>query len=229
MKHKRVIYIALAVIVCVAVIAGVLKHKSEVEQESITLTPVPVDTEVKLTAGVATELEKPVTYAHTPAIPSGFKGYEIPEKYAKNGGSFPKSIQIYLWELCEERELDYYTVVALIERESKYKADATGDNGASKGYMQIQQKWHKKRMEEEQVTNLYNPCGNIRVGLNFLDELYEKYDNWDKALMAYNMGEGRAKELWKEGVYSTEYSREILQRSQDIKQEIQGKTGDTGV
>lgn len=220
MSKKRVIYIALAVIVCVAVIAGFLKYKSEIEQESITVTPVPVGTGVKLTAGVATEMEKPVTYIYTPAISTEFRGYEIPEKYAKNGGKFPKSLQVYLWELCEERGVNYYTVVALIERESKYKSDATGDNGASKGYMQIQQKWHNKRMEEEAVTDLYNPYGNIRVGLNYLDELYEKYQSWDKALMAYNMGEGRAKELWKDGVYSTEYSREILQRSQEIKQEI---------
>ena len=52
---------------------------------------------------------------------NGFKLYEIPEEYAREGGCFPEVVQVYLWCLCEQRDIDYYMVVALIERESGYK------------------------------------------------------------------------------------------------------------
>lgn len=152
---------------------------------------------------------------------SGFKYYEIPEEYAKEGGCFPEVVQAYLWCLCEQRDIDYYTVVALIERESHYIYNASGDNGASKGYMQIYEKWHKDRMEAEGVGDLYNPYGNIRVGLNFLQELKGRANgDWHYVLMSYNMGESRCKELNGEGIYSSQYSREILQRAQEIEQEL---------
>lgn len=154
---------------------------------------------------------------------NGFKLYGIPEEYAREGGCFPEVVQVYLWCLCEQRDIDYYMVVALIERESGYKWDAAGDGGNSVGYMQIGERWHKDRMLEEGVEDLLNPYGNIRVGLNFLQYLNKKYlDNSGAncVLMAYNMGESGARSLWKEGIYSTEYSREVLKRADEIRQEL---------
>lgn len=154
----------------------------------------------------------------------GFRFYEIPEEYSREGGCFPEVVQVYLWSLCKEREIDYYTVVALIERESGYKYDAAGDGGKSKGYMQIGERWHKERMAEEGVEDLYNPYGNIRVGLNFLQSLSDRYlDNSGIScvLMAYNMGESTAKSFWADGVYSTAYTRGILARADEIKQAVQ--------
>lgn len=163
----------------------------------------------------------------TELFSDGFRYYEIPEKYREAGGEFPEEVQAYLWSLCKERGLDYYLVVAMIERESWYTATALGDNGNSKGYMQIYEKWHTSRMKVEDVQDLYDPCGNLRVGLNFLSEIYSKHgDKGDSCvLMVYNMGEGGAKKNWAKGVYSTEYSRYILQRAEEIKQELQDDTG----
>lgn len=154
---------------------------------------------------------------------SGFMYYQIPQEYIDEGGCFPEVVQAYLWCLCEEKEINYYVVVALIERESRYQWDASGDNGNSKGYMQIYEKWHRERMEQENVTDLYNPYGNIRVGLNFLQELTGGGVNADYhyVLMSYNMGESKAKQFYKNGVYSTDYSTGILQRAQEIQQELQ--------
>lgn len=154
---------------------------------------------------------------------NGFKLFEIPEEYAREGGCFPEVVQVYLWCLCEQRDIDYYMVVALIERESGYKWDAQGDSGNSVGYMQIGKKWHKERMIEEGVEDLLNPYGNIRVGLNFLQYLNNKYLESSGAncvLMAYNMGESGARSLWRDGIYSTEYSREVLKRAEEIRQEL---------
>jgi hypothetical protein len=152
---------------------------------------------------------------------SGFKYFTIPEEYKRYGGCFPEVVQVYLWCLCEQRELDYYIVVALIEAESAYKWDACRSGDNSIGYMQIIEKWHRDRIEEE-YADINNPYGNIRVGLNFLDDLYERYGDWDKVLMAYNMGESGAKKLWNNGEYSTYYSRNIIERAQEIRLELQG-------
>ena len=152
----------------------------------------------------------------------GFKFFTIPEEYKREGGCFPEVVQVYLWSLCKQRNLDYYMVVALIEHESHYQYDALGDNGNSKGYMQIYEKWHKDRMAEEFCDDLLNPYGNIRVGLNFLDEIWSQYGNSGDncCLMVYNMGASTARNLWAQGQYSTTYSRGILARAQEIKQEL---------
>lgn len=154
---------------------------------------------------------------------SGFKYYHIPQEYIDEGGCFPEVVQAYLWSLCHEKDINYYVIVALIERESRYYWDASGDKGNSKGYMQIYEKWHLERMEEEGVTDLYNPYGNIRVGLSFIYELMDGAvnANYHYVLMSYNMGESRAKEFFDKGIYSTEYSIAILQRAQEIQQEMQ--------
>lgn len=158
---------------------------------------------------------------------SGFRYYEIPEKYSKWGGCLPEVVQAYLWDLCEQRGIDYYIALAVIEVESNYFYDVIGDAGASKGYMQIQEKWHKDRMEAEGVEDLLNPYGNIRVGLNFLQDISNRaYGDWNYILMSYNMGEAECIRYYDNGIYSTAYSRLVLKRAQEIKQELQQEVQD---
>lgn len=152
---------------------------------------------------------------------SSFVFYQIPEEYVAGGGCFPEVVQVYLWYLCKDREIDYYIMVALIERESKYRYNAIGDNGNSKGYMQVYEKWHIDRMAEEYCEDLYNPYGNMRVGTNFFQEIWDKYPEVNKALMVYNMGESKAVKQWEKGISETEYTRNIIARAQEIKQELQ--------
>lgn len=158
------------------------------------------------------------------AYKNGFTYYELPSAYTIGGGMFPEVAQIYLWNICKEAGVDYYTVLALIERESGYRYTATGDSGKSKGLMQIQERWHRDRMEAVGATDLYNPYDNIRVGVNFLKEIQDRYLDSKGAqyvLMVYNAGATGAKRMWDQGIYSTSYSRYILQRAQEIKQELQ--------
>lgn len=154
----------------------------------------------------------------------GFVYYEIPEEYTRAGGYFPEVAQVYLWCICRDAGVDYYTVLALIERESGYKYDSTGDSGNSKGLMQIYEYYHLDRMEEVGATDLYNPYDNMRVGVNFLAEIQDKYlasSGENCVLMVYNMGATTAKKYWEQGTYSTDYTRGILQRAQEIQQELQ--------
>lgn len=201
---------------------------------TVTTTPVTATTTPEVTEADIWEYGDPNNSVYPYSIMStdwgaevyeqGFTYYEIPNSYKLEGGMFPEVAQVYLWCICREAGVDYYTALALIERESGYKWDATGDSGASKGLMQIQEKFHLERMEALGVDDLYNPYSNMRVGVNYLKEIQDKYLASSGAhcvLMVYNMGSSGARKCWAEGIYSTAYTKQILSRAQEIKQELQ--------
>lgn len=103
---------------------------------------------------------------------------------------------------CKEFDVPYALALGLIEKETVFR-NVVGDDGASTGYMQIQQKWHWDRMERLGVTNLLEPNGNFRVGCDFLSELYGKYNDWSAALTAYNMGHNPG--------FVTDYAKEVME------------------
>ena len=109
--------------------------------------------------------------------------------------------QDWLWAACEEFDVPYALALGLIEKETRFQ-NLVGDDGASTGYMQIQQKWHWDRMERLGVTDLLEPSGNFRVGCDFLAELYAKYNDWNVALTVYNMGHDPG--------YITDYAKDVI-------------------
>ena len=62
--------------------------------------------------------------------------------------------------------------------------------------------------------------GNIVAGVLLIGELLDKYGDQNKALMAYNCGEGGAAKLWQQGYYSSQYSRHVLNVSESWQQII---------
>lgn len=152
----------------------------------------------------------------------GFVFYDLPEQYADKG-YFPEKMQIYTRCLCEQYDVPYALVLAIIEQESGYEFDKTGDSGQSKGYMQIYEKWHTDRMQNLGCTDLMNPYQNVRVGIDFLSYLLKKYGTIQDTLAAYNYGEKGAREyLWSNGVYVYSYNTAIMQRMKEIE-EVVGK------
>lgn len=109
--------------------------------------------------------------------------------------------QDWLQDACEEFDVPYALALGLIEKETRFQ-NLVGDDGASTGYMQIQQKWHWDRMERLDVTDLLEPSGNFRVGCDFLSELYAKYNDWNVALTVYNMGHDPG--------YITNYAKDVM-------------------
>lgn len=97
-------------------------------------------------------------------------------------------VQDVIFAECERYGINPAIVIAMIERESRFNANAIGDNGNSFGLMQIQPRWHSKRMEKLGCNDLLDPIQNIKVGIDYLGELYNRYGNIEKALVAYNKG-----------------------------------------
>ena len=147
--------------------------------------------------------------------------YQIPEEYAKNGGSLPEEEQRYTYNLCKEEGVRYALVLAIIEQESGYKQECIGDDGESLGYMQVMQKWHEERMERLGATDLLNAYQNIRVGVDYLKELLDRYGTVQDALTAYNYGEAGAREyLWSSGIYLYKYNQSVMERMKEIEGEL---------
>lgn len=154
---------------------------------------------------------------------AGLKWYTIPVDYQESGGAFPEVVQAYTYCLCKTYGLDYAVAVAMIERESGYKWNAT--SGIAYGYMQVVPEWHQERMKKLGVEDLKQPYGCIRVGLDYLAELLEKYCNdYGKALTAYNAGPtGAYQDYFSQGVNACEYAVEIMERAEQLRPLLEEK------
>lgn len=98
-------------------------------------------------------------------------------------------LQLHIIQTCEEYHIDPAIVMAMIWRESGFRADAVGDNGNAFGLMQIWPYWHGGRMERLGCTDLLDPYQNVVVGIDYLAENTRRYDgDVAKALVAYNQG-----------------------------------------
>lgn len=125
--------------------------------------------------------------------------------------------QEFLFYLCTGYNLDFTLVMALIEHESCYRADIISDTN-DYGLMQINTINHEWLTETIGVTDYLDPYQNMRAGCFILRKLFEKYQDTDMVLMAYNMGETGASRLWKKSVFSTDYTESILNIQQRLNE-----------
>lgn len=127
-------------------------------------------------------------------------------------------LQRFIIRLGKETGVDPKIILGVIYVESGYNADSIGDEGHSFGLMQVQRRWHEERIARLNVMDLLNPYDNVRVGIDYLSELYEKYGDIEMALVAYNAGPTGAWEHWfSKGIYTSEYSRKVMEASKNIK------------
>jgi hypothetical protein len=130
-----------------------------------------------------------------------------------------EELQLHIIKLCEEQDIEPALVIAVIERESCFKAEVIGDNGDSFGLMQIQKKWHQERMDRLGCTNLLNPFENVTVGIDILAELMAMYHEVEMALCAYNAGVvGAEKNYFNKGIYSSNYSKGVMEICQRLNE-----------
>ena len=155
-----------------------------------------------------------------------FTLYQIPPEYKCNWGVLPGVVQVYTFCLCREYDVDYETILAIIEKESGYKWDAK--SAVAYGYMQIIPEYHYDRMERLHVSDIRDPYGNIKIGIDYLAELVEKYNgNYDKALTAYRWGvTGAYEDFFSAGEESSPYSKEIVKIADRIREQTGGGESD---
>lgn len=131
-----------------------------------------------------------------------------------------EELQLHIFAECEKFNISPAIVIAMIERESNYKADEIGDNGNSLGLMQIQPRWNEERMKQLGCTDLLDPYQNVTVGIDLLAELIEEDADLYWVLMAYNGGQAYATRNINQGIYS-DYAIEVVERATQLEKEIE--------
>lgn len=127
-------------------------------------------------------------------------------------------LQEYTFELCEENGLDYELVLAVMEKESRYDEAAISKTN-DYGLMQINEVNHEWLEDKLGISDFLDAEQNIRAGIYILAWLTGKYEDPNKVLMAYNNGESGAKKLWQEGITSSRYSRAVIARADELREE----------
>ena len=130
-------------------------------------------------------------------------------------------VQRYLKDKCEEANIDLALVIALIDAESCFNANAKSHTG-DYGLMQINKCNHKFLSLKTGATDFTNPYQNIDAGIYMLTDLFEKYSEAELVLMCYHLGEGGAKKLWAQGKYTSAYSQAILEKQLVYAEMIEG-------
>lgn len=82
-----------------------------------------------------------------------------------------RDLQDHIFKVCEEYKIDPSLIIAMIEKESTYRASAVGDSGRSIGLMQIQYRWHKDRMKRLGCTSENKASDDVEVC-----KILEKYN-----------------------------------------------------
>lgn len=143
--------------------------------------------------------EEPETYAteQTDVIEEqDFEPWDIP---------LSDNLQQHIHSLCEKYDVSYAMVIAMIDVESGFNSKAVSSTN-DYGLMQINAINHKEN------TDYLDPYDNMEQGIKALHRLAKKYNEADLVLMCWNCGETGAKKLWKQGIYSTEYSEKVIEK-----------------
>lgn len=126
-------------------------------------------------------------------------------------------LQQHVYDTCIMYDVDPFTIIAQIEKESSCRAYICNPRTGCAGLMQIYEKWHVDRMDRLGVTDLLDGKQNILVGIDYMAELLKRCDgDYIHALMCYNMGGSNADPKFKNGEYS-DYAIDIVTRAEQLR------------
>ena len=111
-------------------------------------------------------------------VEQGYYRADIPLTYLE---------QDVLHTAADEFGVDYFVMVALIERETNFR-NIPGDGGNAYGYCQIWPKWWSELMAEIGADDLNEPFDNFRTAAAILAHYTERHGSIRDALTAYNSG-----------------------------------------
>ncbi|TSB46737.1 lytic transglycosylase domain-containing protein [Alkalicoccobacillus porphyridii] len=141
--------------------------------------------------------------------------------YKDSDGRFKKDWGLFLGELAQEKEMDPYIVYELLKVETggSFDPNSVGPRtrfGVAYGMAQFMTNtapWIADRANLEYKKELlFEPLYSIQLSVEYLDYLYDEYNDWDYALTAYNRGmTGLEKYIEQNGHARSEYAVRIQQ------------------
>lgn len=121
-----------------------------------------------------------------------------------------------------QHQLDPFLLVALIEHESRWNAQAVSSHRAL-GLMQVKAPVampiaRALEIEFDPATTLFDPASNVRIGVAYFAEMMDRFGNVDLALTAYNIGPNRTARILADGGKPPKrFSQAVLARYERIR------------
>lgn len=146
-----------------------------------------------------------------------FGGVFSARAYDRRSGD--EELIAHIRSLCEEYGVPETLVFAVIAKESSWDADAVNYNETCFGLMQISVvnfAWLERELGLDDPKEAYQ---NVEAGIYMLSLYIEKYIDYQMALMCYNCGEAGARRQWKNGCFSSRYSRWVIEKMNELEWE----------
>ena len=165
------------------------------------------------TVGAELPPEPPPVSTHqpvqTPPTEPSSEEPVVESRYVLYDIQLSEELQHYTQDVCEEYGVSYPLVIAIMKKESEFRSDAVSATN-DYGIMQING-WNHEWLEGALgIPDWFDPQQNILAGVYMLAQ-FNGYEDVHQILMSYNCGPSGAKKLWAEGVYSTAYSRSVVE------------------
>ena len=214
-KKTDIIFVSILLIVMTITLVAIKSTNGEMEQcdKSIALLETKIEDtkqdQIKMDTYFTANISTPMIQIEQTEVPNYYIA-EIP---------LDKDLQLYTYNLCQEKQIDYDLVLAVMWNESRFNANALNynTNGTyDHNIMQINDIMKDYALEKCNVTDLENTKDNILVGTTRLSEMVQKYGE-SQGLIAYGLGENGMKQLNYKGKYSTQSSRDVLSKRDEIR------------
>lgn len=127
-----------------------------------------------------------------------------------------KELTDYTIKVCKNYQVDPKLIFAIMEKESNYVVDVISSSN-DYGLMQINVINHQRLKKELKIDNLLDAKSNIFAGVYMIAGIQgNNYDSLHKVLMVYNQGGASAKRSWSNGITSTDYSRNVINKMKKL-------------
>ena len=134
---------------------------------------------------IPTKTETIVRMVNVPFTPSDYTAQAENIESSLNKSKL-KHILIYIEALCWEYGVDYEMVKAVIQTESDWNHKVVSTSGAI-GLMQVLPSTARSEFNTPKQ-DLFDPYVNVTVGIKYLSELNERFDDLESTLTAYSHG-----------------------------------------
>ena len=160
---------------------------------------------------IPSQTETIVRMVNVPFTPSDYTKQAEEIKSSLNKSKL-KHILIYIEALCWEYGVDYEMVKAVIQTESDWNHRAVSTSGAI-GLMQVLPSTARSEFDTPKQ-DLFDPYVNVTVGIKYLSELNERFDDMESTLTAYSHGPTATKKYSPTYVNNNFYVKRVFKNLQ---------------
>jgi soluble lytic murein transglycosylase-like protein len=124
----------------------------------------------------------------------------------------------YVQDVCRQYNVASDLIFAMMATETgdTFKLDVVNADGSCIGPMQVNVKCHQDRAKRLGVKLSADDWqGSVLVAVDYVAELFAKYEDVGDVLMAYNGGEGYLRRMKDKGIYSTKYTEKVFARQEE--------------